>query len=194
MLKFLSIMFFALLLSGNKLMADNLMSILGVNLKDSINKYTIIKDHGPDLKAKTIRSYSVLAEIKNKYFDSSLEIKTYGPQQKIYKIRAIHNKQIGAITCESLLVSIFDKKKSQFINNEYQLEYRTKATNNIEALFSKIDDSVLFIGTCRKPVKNDFDTPARIFIEFRDNSLERVFLKEYEEFYEKEEIEKLKGF
>jgi len=93
MKKLLGIMVICSLLSGNASTADNLMSILDVKLRDSINNYEITKYYGPDDMSKNIHSYSISAKIENKYFDNVLSIDTYGPQKKIYNIRAYYKKK-----------------------------------------------------------------------------------------------------
>ena len=196
------------LLWCNVSMADNLMSILGVKLRDPINNYEIKKDHGPNNRSKNVHRYSVLAKIENEYFDNILSIDTYGPQKKIYNIRAHYKKKMDALACQALIRTIFDKKKSQFLKRGYELVYKNNKDgsydeNNqyfkmIDATFSKKDDSVLFISACDTSGEKGFNAQAEVWIIFRDDSLREIIFKEYldsyKEYKKKEDEKKLKGF
>ena len=196
------------LLWCNISIADDLMSILGVKLRDQINNYKILEDHGLSDFAKNVHEYTVSAKIENEYFDNTLSIDTYGPQKKIYNITAYHKKKMDAISCQSLIKTIFNKKKSQFLERGYQLEFdknndgsyneNNQYFKKIDAKFSNKDDSVLFISACDTSGKKGFDAEAEVWIIFRDDSLREIIFKEFQEKMEedqkKEDKKKVKGF
>ena len=196
------------LLWCNISIADDLMSILGVKLRDQINNYKILEDHGPSDFAKNLHEYTVSAKIENEYFDNTLSIETYGPQKKISDITAYHKKKMDAISCQSLIKTIFNKKKSQFLERGYQLEFdknndgsydvNNQDFKTIDAKFSNKDDSVLFISACDTKGKKGFDAEAEVWIIFRDDSLREIIFKEFQEKMEedqkKEDKKKVKGF
>ncbi|WP_440915729.1 hypothetical protein [Candidatus Pelagibacter sp.] len=196
------------LLWCNISLADDLFSILGVKLRDQINNYKILEDHGLSDTAKNVHDYTVSAKIENEYFDNTLSVATYGPQKKIYDITTYHKKKMDALSCQSLIKTIFNKKKSQFLKRGYQLEFNKNYDgsydeNNqyfkrIDAKFSNKDDSVLFISACDTSGKTGFNAEAEVWIIFRDDSLREIIYKEFlekmEEDQKKEDKKKVKGF
>ena len=196
------------LLWCNISIADDLLSILGVKLRDQINNYKILEDHGLSDFAKNVHEYTVSAKIENEYFDNNLSIDTYGPQKKIYNINAYHKKKMNARSCQSLIKTIFNKKKSQFLERGYQLEFdknndgsyneNNQYFKKIEAKFSNKDDSVLFISACDTKGKKGLNAEAEVWIIFRDDSLSEIIFKEFQEKMKvdqkKEDKKKVKGF